>query len=108
MEYITATAPAGSIFSYGPLGIVYAINPQTSLLDAAAGGGTSAIPWNVNSYIPASFGGSYTEVEVINTNAEGVINFTIVAQITIGGATNTQTINVTYTQSTNSCTILLN
>jgi hypothetical protein len=108
MEYVTVTAPQGSIFSFGPLGIVFAYNPQTDLLLAAPGGGTSANPWNVTSYVSANFGGTYTQAEVINSGAPGIIAFTLVCQITISGSTQTQTVNVQYTPGSSTCTIIEN
>jgi hypothetical protein len=109
VEYVQATAPTGTIFSWGSLGIVFGINPQTNTLNAASGGGTAANPWYVTSWVAGS-GTTYTQVQVINSNAPGVIAFTIICQLTPNGSSvpNTQSINVQYTFSTNSCIITEN
>jgi hypothetical protein len=109
VEYVTATAPSGSIFSWGSFGVIFAINPQDNTLNAASGGGTSANPWNVNSWVAGS-GATYSQVQVFNSNAPGIVAFTIICQLTPSGSSvpATQSINVQYSLSTNSCIITEN
>jgi hypothetical protein len=88
VEYVTATAPSGSIFSWGSFGVIFAINPQNNTLD----------------------GEIYSQVQVFNSNAPGIVAFTIICQLTPNGSNvpSTQSINVQYTLSTNSCIITAN